>query len=229
MSTYQLLLIDDDVRLGSVLVEYLNKYGHNLEHITTPDIGIDRVKNNPPELIILDIMMPGKDGLEVCREIRKFSDVPILFLSARGDTTDRIIGLEIGGDDYLPKPFEPRELLARIDSIIRRSQKKPTKNNQNDVGLILEPKSMEARLKGELLDLTSMEFEALYFLYLNRQKIVSRDDLLNHLQGMEVEVYGRAVDILISRLRQKLGEDPKNPNFIRTIRGQGYRYIGDAS
>ncbi len=229
MSSYKLLLIDDDVRLGSVLVEYLDKYGHKLEHIPNPDQGIERVKQNPPELIILDIMMPGKDGLEVCREIRKFSDVPILFLSARGETTDRIIGLEVGADDYLPKPFEPRELLARIDSIIRRSQKSPHKIIKSDTGLELTAKSMEARLNGKLLDLTSMEFSALYFLYNNRDKIVSRDDLLNHLQGMEVEVYGRAIDILISRVRQKLGEDSKNPVFIRTIRGQGYRFIGDSN
>lgn len=226
MSSYQLTLIDDDIRLGTVLTEYLEKYGHSLTHFSKPNEGLDNLKSSNPDLVILDIMMPIMDGLEVCREIRKFSDVPILFLSARGDTTDRIIGLEIGADDYLPKPFEPRELLARIDSIIRRCNRSNFEA-QSASGLKLDVKTMEASLDGENLELTSMEFQALYFLYTNRQKIISRDDLLNHLQGMEVEVYGRAIDILISRLRQKLKEDPKAPNFIRTIRGQGYRFIGE--
>ena len=222
MNSIKILLIDDDERLGDALKSYLEKYKHKVEYANHPDLGIKMLKDLPLDLIILDIMMPDKDGFEVCREIRSFSDIPIIFLSARGDITDRIVGLELGADDFLPKPFEPRELLARIESVQRRVQK----NSIQSGGLELDNQAMEAHLNGKLLDLTSMEFEALYFLHKNRHQIVSRDDLLNDLQGMEVEVYGRAIDILISRIRQKLGEDSKNPQFIKTVRGQGYRFIG---
>lgn len=224
MSALNLLLIDDDLRLGKALKEYLEKYGHTLIHAIHPAVGLDLVKQSSSDLIILDIMMPDIDGFQVCREIRSFSNIPILFLSARGETTDRIVGLELGADDYLPKPFEPRELLARIESIHRRAQMhKPSTNSD----LLLDSKTMEATLHGVNIDLTSMEFQALHFLKVNSLKVVSRDDLLNHLQGMNVEVYGRSIDILISRLRQKLGEDTKNPKYIKTVRGQGYRFIGD--
>lgn len=223
MGEKKLLLIDDDIRLGQLLVEFMQKYGHELVHASHPNDGIKLIREMDPTLVILDIMMPDKDGLEVCREIRAFSDIPILFLSARGDTTDRIVGLELGGDDYLPKPFEPRELLARIESILRRTNKK----DKSDTRLLIDKKLMEATLDGQKLELTSMEFLALAYLMDHREEIVSRDELINHLQGMEVDVYGRAIDILISRLRQKLGEDSKQPLFIKTIRGQGYRYIGE--
>lgn len=226
MSALNLLLIDDDLRLGKALKEYLEKYGHSLVHASHPSLGLELARQSRADLIILDIMMPDIDGFQVCREIRSFSNVPVLFLSARGETTDRIVGLELGADDYLPKPFEPRELLARIESIHRRSQMHSPKINSD---LVLDSKTMEATLLGKNIDLTSMEFQALHFLKMNSLKVVSRDDLLNHLQGMNVEVYGRSIDILISRLRQKLGEDTRSPCYIKTVRGQGYRYIGDDS
>jgi DNA-binding response OmpR family regulator len=223
MAQHKLLIIDDDVRLGEVLKAYLDKNGHIVEHATHPDQGIKLIRSFDPDLIILDIMLPGKDGLETCREIRGFSQVPILFLSARGDTMDKIIGLEVGGDDYLSKPFEPRELQARIDSILRRA----VKVNENRYGnLILNPGSLEITLDGEQIDLTGNEFQALQFLIQNRSRVVDRDDLLSFIQGLDSEVYGRSIDIMVSRIRQKLGDDPKNPTYIKTIRGQGYRFIG---
>lgn len=221
MSSYNLLIIDDDLALGKVLQEYLEKYSHKVTHAGHPNEGIEAVKEGSPDLIILDIMMPDKDGLEVCREIRNFSDVPIIFLSARGDTTDRIVGLEIGGDDYLPKPFEPRELLARIDSILRRASTEKRKTAR----IVLEPSVMQVYLDGQDIELTPMEFKAFSFLFKNKSRIVTREELINHVQGMDIEVFDRSIDILISRLRAKLGEDSKNPQFIKTIRGQGYRYI----
>ncbi|MDA8793896.1 response regulator transcription factor [Bacteriovoracaceae bacterium] len=224
MSQHNLFIIDDDVKLGEVLQEYLQKQGHQAEYEPVPVRGVKILKERTFDLLILDIMMPEMDGLEVCRHIRQFSNIPILFLSARGDTTDRIIGLELGADDYLTKPFEPRELLARIDSILRRV---PSNSKKEDKALLLNSNTMSASLLGEQLNLTSMEFSALNFLVQNKHRIVSREDLINQLQGMEVEVFDRSIDILISRIRQKLKEDTKHPKYIKTIRGQGYRYIGD--
>jgi OmpR family response regulator RpaB len=228
MSCAKLIIIDDDLRLGSILSEYLVKYNHDVCYESVPEKGIELIKEREFDLLILDIMMPGMDGFEVCKALRKFSNIPILFLSARTETTDRIVGLELGADDYLVKPFEPRELLARVESIIRRArggQVSPASPKEL-AGVRLEPSSMEAYLNEEKLELTSMEFMALEFLISNNHKIISRDELIAHLQGDEVEVFGRSIDILISRLRNKLGDDTKKPKFIKTVRGQGYRFLG---
>lgn len=223
MKKQKLLVIDDDVRLSEALIAYLHKYSYETYHASHPSEGLKAVGSFCPDLIILDIMMPDMDGLEVCREIRRDSEVPIIFLSARGETTDRIVGLEIGADDYLPKPFEPRELVARIESVLRRPRATATIVGP---GLSLDEDSMTANLDGSKVDFTANEFQALSFLVKNKGRIVSRDDLLTFLQGIDSEVYGRAIDILISRIRQKLNDDAKESRFIKTIRGQGYRFIG---
>jgi DNA-binding response OmpR family regulator len=223
MSQNKLLIIDDDKGLGEVLEEYLIKFGHQVHFCADPDQGIDQLKQSYFDLLILDIMMPKKDGFQVCREIRQFSQIPIIFLSARGETTDKIVGLEIGADDYLAKPFEPRELIARIDSVLRRVDRRPIQQK----GLEIQPGAMKVFLNEKDLHLTAMEFKAFYYLYKNQAKVVRREDLINHLQGMDIEVFDRSVDILISRLRQKLSDDVKNPKYIKTIRGEGYRFIGE--
>ena len=230
MATYKILVVDDDIKLGSVLKEYLSKYGHNVDHEfdSTKVMGLPNLESY--DLAILDIMMPQLDGYELCKLIRSKSDLPILFLSARGETMDRIVGLEIGADDYLPKPFEPRELLARIESILRRSKKAEIPNKTMGIQkfgqLEVNPDKLSAKLGGTNLELTSNEFLALNLLIENQHKILSRDDILTFMQGHDSEVYGRAIDILISRIRQKLHDDPKEPKYIKTVRGQGYRFIG---
>ncbi|MBT4763161.1 MAG: response regulator transcription factor [Bdellovibrionaceae bacterium] len=226
MEAQKLFIIDDDVKLATVLAAYLSKFNFNVTHFADPNLGLEAVNTSPPQLIILDIMMPHKDGLQVCREIRQSSNIPIIFLSARGDTTDRIVGLELGADDYLAKPFEPRELVARIESILRRTPKNETTPTDP---LFLNEDTMEAKLEGKLIDFTATEFQVLLYLYKNKNKIISRDELLTHLQGIDSEVYGRAIDILISRIRQKLNDTPQQGSFIKTVRSQGYRYIGEAN
>ena len=224
MKQSKILIIDDDKKLADALMAYLKKYSFATEQVVDPRQAMAAIKEFQPDLITLDIMMPEIDGLSLCKDIRKNSQIPIIFLSARGDTMDRIVGLELGADDYLPKPFEPRELVARIETVLRRldTPKVVTSNGP----LQLNPESMQAELNGQIIDFTANEFQALNYLYINRQKIVSRDELLTFLQGMDSEVYGRAIDILISRIRQKLKDGPKSFKYIKTIRGQGYRYIG---
>ncbi len=232
MKQNKILLIDDDHKLAEVLKAYLQRFNYSVSHYDHPQKGLDALKIEHPEVVILDIMMPDKDGLQVCREIRQESKVPIIFLSARGDTTDRIVGLEMGADDYMPKPFEPRELVARIESILRRSVPKKNERAQEQSQeraiepLQLNENTMMASLNGQNLEFTATEFQALLYLYKHRDRIISRDELLTHLQGIDSEVYGRAIDILISRIRQKLGDTPKSGQLIKTIRSQGYRYTG---
>lgn len=231
MTNFKILIIDDDPKLGNLLKDYLGSFHHEVDYLTDATKCIDQLVKKAYDLAILDIMMPDIDGFELCKEIRKTNDIPILFLSARGETTDKIIGLELGADDYLPKPFEPRELMARINSILRRNKKSSSNNSDTNGKLVLgdlelDEKSLTAKLASNDLDLTSNEFLALNYLAKNSDKIVSRDELLTFLQGFDTEVFGRSIDILVSRLRSKLNDDPKKPKFIKTIRGQGYRFIG---
>lgn len=221
----QILLIDDDERLGQVLTTYLQKFDFQLTHASHPDKGLEYLKGHHSDLVILDIMMPDTDGMEVCRQIRKFSQIPIIFLSARGDTSDRIVGLELGADDFLPKPFEPRELVARIESVLRRNHTEEPKAQAPD-SLVLDNLKMEAYLNNERVELTSSEFLALSYLKNNSDKTINRDELQTHVQGLDSEAFGRSIDILISRIRSKLGDNSKNSLFIKTVRGNGYRYIG---
>ncbi len=223
---HRLLMIDDDEALGQLLAEYLTRFGHQLQVATTAARGLDALRASAPELVILDIMLPDKDGLTVCREIRDQWDIPIIMLTARGEVSDRILGLELGADDYMAKPFEPRELAARIDTVLRRTQKAQSVKSLQSNGLTLEPETRRVTLDGELLDLTSMEFELLMAFLSARGRVLSRDQLLERLRGMDAQVFDRAIDMHVSRLRQKLGEDARSPRFIKTVWRTGYQFIG---
>ena len=185
-----------------------------------------RLKQEQPEVVILDVMLPGRDGFEVCQEIRKEYTIPIIMLTARGEVTDRIVGLELGADDYLPKPFEPRELVARIQTILRRTLGKLKSNNVKCGKLFLDLNKHSVILAGRQLDLTTMEFEILTMFAQNPEKVLSREQLLDKVRGLEWEAYNRSIDVLISRLRQKLGDDPKNPAYLKTVWGAGYMFVG---
>ena len=223
-----LLVIDDDAKLNQLLTNYLGEMGFQVLTATKPSEGLRILSCNKPNLVILDIMLPEMDGLEVCRTIRKDSTVPILMLTARGETTDRIVGLELGADDYLPKPFEPRELVARIQSVLRRTGKgNDEKEERIFSGLKVNYHSQRVELDGELLELTTLEFECLALLTRNVGKVLNRDRIMEALHGVEWDAYSRTVDINMSRLRQKLKEDAKNPRFIKTIWGSGYMFIGE--
>lgn len=228
---YRILLIEDDQKIGDLLTEYFQKFGHELIHHLTPSTGLKALDERSFDLLILDIMLPEMDGFEVCRTIRKGDDrnslIPIVMLTARGDVTDRIVGLELGADDYLPKPFDPRELLARIESVLRRGKMTTNSPKQKEVGdIVLNHDRRTGEYQGEDLDLTGMEFELLSLFFSNIGKVLSRDEIMNELQGIDSDVFSRSIDIAVSRLRHKLHDDSKNPKYIKTIRGKGYMFMG---
>lgn len=171
-------------------------------------------------------MLPDMDGFAVCRKVRESSGVPIIMLTARGDVADRIVGLELGADDYIPKPFEPREVLARMQAVLRRGTTVGPEDRVRVGALEVNWTTSSARLNGQLLSLTPAEFELLGLFVRNRGRVLSRDRIMDQTRGIDWEAYDRSIDVLVSRIRQKLGDDPKRPAFIRTMRGIGYRFIG---
>ncbi len=221
-----ILMIDDDVDLNALVTEYLARFGHRLVTATTAARGMAQLRREQPDLIILDIMLPDTDGLTLCREIRNEFDVPIIMLTARGEVADRVLGLELGADDYLSKPFEPRELVARIQSVIRRSAGRQSSEALVSDGLRLEKETRRVNLDGNDLDLTTMEFELLKVLMESHGRVLSRNRLIERLRGIDADVYDRSIDMLVSRLRDKLGDDSHTPRFIKTVRLSGYQFVG---
>jgi len=224
----RVLLIDDDERLNALVTTYLGRFGFAARAFTHPEQGLRALKNDPPDIVVLDVMLPDMDGFAVCRKIRQFSGIPIIMLTARGDVTDRIVGLELGADDYLPKPFEPRELVARMQAVLRRGAALAGEERVRIGALDVNWATRSAHLGGRDLLLTTTEFELLGLLVRNRRRVLSRDRIINETRGIDWEAYDRSIDVLISRLRQKLGDDPRHPAFIRTVRGTGYLFIGAA-
>ena len=222
----KILIIDDDEKLNQLLTDYLGKMGFTVLTATLPSTGFEKLKGENPDLVILDVMLPEMDGFEVCRSIRQASSTPVIMLTARGEVMDRIVGLEIGADDYLPKPFEPRELVARIQAILRRIQVKSKSEIKTIGALSIDFHKYEVRVDEKLVHLTLNEFECLVLLVKNNGKTLNRDQIIEELRGIEWDAFNRSVDITMSRLRQKLGDDPKNPRFIKTIWGTGYLFIG---
>ncbi|MDG5977623.1 two component transcriptional regulator [Hydrogenophaga taeniospiralis CCUG 15921] len=225
---HRVLLIDDDEQLGPPLATYFQRFELSLTHALRPSEGLQRLRAGGFDAAILDVMLPEMDGFELCRTIRKESDIPIVMLTARGDVMDRVVGLEIGADDYLPKPFEPRELVARLQTVLRRRRASlaPQSPAVGDAGqgelrfegLTLDPARRSVIRQGEPVELTGTEFELLMLLAREPGRVHSRDDILNQLRGHEADLYTRAVDIVVSRLRKKL--EPLD--CIKTLRNAGY-------
>lgn len=219
-------MIDDDVGLAKPLKTFFERYDLRLDHAATPLVGLERVRERRYALVILDIMLPGMDGFEVCRQLRKFSDIPIIMLTARGEVTDRIVGLELGADDYLAKPFEPRELVARIQRIIKRAgHSQPTdmvadaaQHTGNSIAV--DEYRQQATLDGRDLELTTREFALLQLFCRSPGRAWTRDQIMNELRGIDADIYSRVIDISVSRLRKKLL--PLDP--IKTIWGKGYQW-----
>jgi OmpR family response regulator RpaB len=219
----RILLIDDDAQLGPPLAAYFARFDMELVCAARPSAGLARLREGGLDAAILDVMLPEMDGFALCRAIRKESDIPILMLTARGDVMDRVVGLELGADDYVPKPFEPRELVARVQTVLRRRVATPAATAQAGVrlvldGLVVDTSTRSVLRHGEPVELTSTEFDLLHLLAREPGKVYSRDDILNHLRGHEVDLYTRAVDIVVSRLRKKL--EPLD--CIKTLRNAGY-------
>jgi OmpR family response regulator RpaB len=221
---HRILLIDDDELLAPPLAAYLQRFDMQLENATRPSVGLARLRAESFDAAILDVMLPEMDGFELCRAIRKDSDVPIIMLTARGEVMDRIVGLELGADDYLPKPFEPRELAVRLQTILRRARSAPTQDAQQLAfdGLQIDLARRQVQRLGQPVELTGTEFELLVLLAREPQKVFDRDQILNRLRGHEAELHTRAVDILVSRLRRKL--EPLD--CIKTLRNAGYAFAG---
>jgi two-component system phosphate regulon response regulator OmpR len=224
----QVLIIDDDEALNTLLSEYLGRFGFGVRAFAHPEAGLRALKADPPDILILDVMLPETDGLTLCRKIRETSRVPIIMLTARGDVLDRIVGLEMGADDYLPKPFEPRELVARMQAVLRRGNAQ-SKDITRIGALEMNWTTCAVRLHGKPIELTTAELALLGLLVRSEGRVLSRDRILSEIRGIDWEAYDRSIDVLVSRLRQKLGDDPKRPAFIRTVRGHGYRFVGDAN
>jgi DNA-binding response OmpR family regulator len=225
----RVLVIDDDERLNALLTRYMDRFGLSVHSSTDPRAALRMLKLDPPDVVILDVMLPDLDGFAVCRKVRETSRVPIIMLTARGEVMDRILGLELGADDYLAKPFEPRELVARVQAVLRRGTQSDGQERLRIGALEVDWSTRCVRLSGRDLGVTAAEFELLGLLVHNRGRVLSRERILDGTRGIDWEAYDRSIDVLISRLRQKLGDDPRHPRYIRTIRGAGYTFIGGDS
>jgi len=214
----RILLIDDDAQLGEPLAAYFRRFDLELRQATRPSEGLAQLREGGFDAVILDVMLPEQDGFAVCRAIRAESDVPVVMLTARGEVMDRVVGLELGADDYLPKPFEPRELVARVATVLRRRRALPADARLRFDGLTIDPVTRSVERQGAAVELTGTEFELLLMLAREPGRVFSRDDILNQLRGHEAELYTRAVDIVVSRLRRKLEPLPA----IKTLRNAGY-------
>jgi DNA-binding response OmpR family regulator len=219
-------MIDDDESLNRLLVDYFPRFGHELLTATSVKAGKRILRTSDPDLLILDVMLPDADGLELCRSLRLESDIPIIMLTARADVPDRVLGLQYGADDYVPKPFEPRELVARVENVMRRVRAAPMRILTAAGGLALETETRRVTLNEEEVSLTSTEFELLHILMESRGRVLTRESLLRRLRGLDADIFDRSVDMLVSRLRNKLDDDSRSPRFIKTVWRVGYQFVG---
>jgi DNA-binding response OmpR family regulator len=224
--THRLLLIDDDTRLTSMLGDYLRGNGFEVDAAASLAAGRERLKANRYEALLLDLMLPDGDGLDLTRELRadpRLRRLPLLMLTARGEPTDRVVGLEIGADDYLPKPFEPRELLARVKALLRRAAPEAAPDEVMAFGrLEIDLGARQARIDGRPCDLTSHQFDLLVVLARAAGRVLSRDQIMDALEGHPLEAFDRSIDVHVSRIRALIEDDPKNPRRLLTVRGAGY-------
>ena len=218
----RVLCIDDDDRLYQLLASYLGPNGVMLTHAPDGPKGLSALSNGVFDAVLLDVMMPRMDGLEVCRRIRQVSAVPVIMLTAKGDEADRVVGLELGADDYVAKPFSPRELLARLRAVLRRSQPSAITNEIVVGQVAVDVGARKVNVAGEEVELTGLEFDLLMALVRRPGRVVSRETLLAEAGRGDVTVNDRTVDVHVSHLRRKLGDDPRSPRLIKTVRGVGY-------
>ena len=233
-SIVHILLVDDDPKLCRLVADYLKPFGFDVTSVLTGPEGLRHALTGNFQAVILDCMLPGLDGFEVLRQLRKVSTVPVLMLTALGDESDRIVGLELGADDYLPKTFSTRELLARLRAVTRRSAMTASQKQTATLGeivvqeLYINVSAHEASLHGEPITLTPLEFDLLLCLARAAGRVLSRDQLLEEISGRDYEVFDRSIDVHISALRRKLGDDPKNPQYIKTVRTAGYMLMRES-
>lgn len=233
MESYgKILLVEDDVSLAQWVQEYLQQHGYQLFHILRGDEAIDAFEKHQPDIVLLDVMLPGMDGIQVCRELRALTHVPIIMLTARSDELDEVIGLEVGANDYVAKPVRPRAMLARIKGFLRNhqvGQKAESEVNCLTFGkLDLDAKAKRVTFKGKEISLSSSEFDFLWFLACHAGESVNREEVFQALKGREYDGQDRRFDLMISGLRKKFDDDPQSPQKIKTVWGKGYLFVADS-
>ena len=220
----KILLIEDDLDMQTLICDYLINYDFEVVAFEKPKEALEHLEkeSNSYALVILDLMLPQMDGFDVCKRIRKISSIPIIISSARGELSDKILGFDLGADDYLAKPYEPRELVLRVNSILRR-----TASSVKHIGdFEVDEDKREIKVEGLFVELTKIEYEILYFLIQNPNKVVSRESIANSVVGIEYNSKDRTIDMHISNIRQKIGDDSKDPKYIKSVWGIGYKFIG---
>jgi DNA-binding response OmpR family regulator len=228
----KILIIDDDEELNRLLSTYLEQFDFEVMTASHPSRGLELLKSQNPALIVLDVMLPERSGFELCTEIRRTSSVPIIMLTARGDLNDRVVGLELGADDYLPKPYGPRELVARIQSVLRRTNGKLAARKRRVLqsgDLKVDLGNSSAYLAEQNLDLTTAELSVLGYLLENPGRTLTREEIFQQIRGTQWDSVDRSVDMVVSRLRFKLKDDTKRPRYLKTMWGAGYRFLGEVS
>lgn len=224
------LIIEDDQRLAELTREYLEANGFQVTLEADGAKGVDRILTLQPDLVILDLMLPGEDGLAICRRVRPNFAGPIMMLTARTDDLDQVLGLEMGADDYVPKPVQPRVLLARMRALLRRADA-PAPGGEMRLrfeNLEIDNATREAWLSGERIDLTSAEFDLLWLLASNAGRVLTREEIFNELRGIKYDGQDRSIDVRVSRIRPKVGDDPNQPHRIKTVRSKGYLFVKDS-
>ncbi|MFT6789131.1 MAG: DNA-binding response OmpR family regulator [Pseudoalteromonas rhizosphaerae] len=228
-----IMLVEDDMSLAEWFSDYLTEHGYLVTLVNRGDMAVELIKSDIPELVVLDIMLPVKDGFDVCKEVRNFYHGPILMMTARDDEMDEVLGLELGADDYVTKPVKPRVLLSRIKALLRRlkthhNTANLTENHIQIGQLSIDANSRATRLHDQPVAISSNEFDLLWYLAQSAGQVVSRAELFNQLSGIDYDGFDRRVDIIVSRLRKKLGDDANNPCRIKTVWGKGYLFVADA-
>jgi len=235
--SWRILIVEDDERLADLTREYLESNGLTVSLETHGGAAVERIRNEQPDLVVLDLMLPGEDGLSICRRVRPHYTGPIIMLTARTDDLDQVLGLEMGADDYIGKPVQPRVLLARIRAMLRRVEtvpvaseggngEEPVRLQFND--LIVDRAMREAWLSDDSIDLTSAEFDLLWLLASNAGRVLSREEIFTALRGIEYDGQDRSIDVRVSRIRPKIGDDPIHPRRIKTVRSKGYLFVKEA-
>tara|TARA_B100000614_G_scaffold192093_2_gene173086 strand:- start:7732 stop:8505 length:774 start_codon:yes stop_codon:yes gene_type:complete len=228
-----IMIVEDDERLADLTCEYLQSNGLQVTVVSDGEEAIRRIRSEQPDLVVLDLMLPGADGLTVCREVRGAYKNPILMLTARTDDMDQVLGLEMGADDYVAKPVKPRVLLARIRALLRRVEtdsERDSSPSRLEFGvLVIDNSAREVTLRGQSVDLTSAEYDLLWLLASNAGTVLSRETIFEKLRGIQYDGQDRSIDVRISRIRPKVGDDPENPKRIKTVRSKGYLFVKEMS
>ncbi|TVZ40454.1 two-component system OmpR family response regulator/two-component system response regulator RstA [Alteromonadaceae bacterium 2753L.S.0a.02] len=228
MQADNILVVEDDVSLAEWISDYLIDNGYQVTVANRGDVAVELIKADDPDLVLLDIMLPEKDGFEVCREARYFFNKPILMMTACSEEADEILGLEVGANDYVNKPVKPRVLLARIKALLRRNDMELNGQRLVFGSLLLDKKSKSVKFNDQPIAFSCNEFEVLWLLAESAGEVISRTDLVSKLRGIEYDGFDRSVDVRVCRIRKKLNDDPSNPTKIKTIRGKGYLFAEDA-